>query len=445
MAFHFRRALSNFAVLILSSLVIAACDNTPDEPTPPGDIPRPDAHASDANAPDARAAEAGQGGDDAAADARGDAGAPAVVGTLGEPCATIGALGCAGHDQKGQLICNPDHRWASNGVCEGTMNCDSRPGGSAGSCQPIAAECLSRAGGEQWCEGNSVEKCDADRVRFTTETCTVCLEGRCVDCAPGTKRCATDKTPTSCDARGHWTMLADCAAPTPVCLEGECKPCRPQEAICEGPGARVCGADGKWGNPTYCPYGCVAGHCVNGECSPKSLRCTSAAGGSPQFCNDSYKWETFSNRPGSNWLCSTMCSTRSFSLGAPGQGSNTDGYVVDAVGRKWENRSHDPATWAAASAACASNGRRLPTVAELESLKLGNNCHPNVDQVAFEINRNDPGNDYSYWSSDAPTTDDADAGSEDGAVTPFHQAVRFGVGATWLLPDSMRVTFRCVW
>jgi formylglycine-generating enzyme len=138
---------------------------------------------------------------------------PSALGTLGEPCTPNGALGCSGHAQTGQLICE-DGEWSPNGTCSGDLVCDTRAGGKTGSCQPILEECLDLE------PGDSVPVCDGARPQ----------------------RCGPDLT----------TLVDDDACATDeVCIEGSCEQdacvdCQPVVPECEGklPGDVVCGADG---------------------------------------------------------------------------------------------------------------------------------------------------------------------------------------------------------
>jgi hypothetical protein len=66
-------------------------------------------------------------------------------------------------------------------------------------------------------------------------------------------------------------------------------------------------------------------------------------------------------------------------------------------------------------------------------------CSPNIDQTAFEFDRNDP-TGYAHWSSDAPS-DPADA----GMTTSSHQVVYFADKPTAPIDDTALLHYRCVW
>jgi hypothetical protein len=110
----------------------------------------------------------------------------ATTGTLTQSCGVVGAYGCAGHAQKGQLICTGT--WGANGNCAGSNNCDTTPGANAGSCQPIVTECLGKKPGDNFCQGNLRMACGPDLVTITMlENCyepdggvrAFCEEGVC--------------------------------------------------------------------------------------------------------------------------------------------------------------------------------------------------------------------------------------------------------------------------
>jgi hypothetical protein len=108
----------------------------------------------------------------------------ATTGTLLGPCAVVGAYGCAGHAQKGQLVCTGT--WAVNGNCTGSNNCDTTPGANAGSCQPIVPECLGKKPGDNVCQGDLRLACGPDLLTVTVlERCHEPDGGALVFCAEG--------------------------------------------------------------------------------------------------------------------------------------------------------------------------------------------------------------------------------------------------------------------
>ncbi len=199
-----------------------------------------------------------------------DAGDDSASSTLGSPCSQPGALGCNGHAQKLQLLCDGS-KWVSNGVCPGAQICDTRPGPTAGSCQDPAPGCVGKTPGASFCEGATRKTCGPDLITVVTRECTdeqhckdgvgtecaktcspgayrcnldtlemcnsagagydpvkVCPPGgcdstrkACVECKSGDKGCAGN-TPRACDSTGHWKLLDPCVSPTPTCVSGVC-------------------------------------------------------------------------------------------------------------------------------------------------------------------------------------------------------------------------------
>ncbi len=229
-------------------------------------------------------ASAGSGGVDAGAsggagmtpDAGGDAGPTdnTAVGVLGETCAPTGSYACAGHSQKGLLVCSKG-TWAALNPCTGSNDCDSTPGGNAGSCQPIIADCVGKTAGASFCGGAKDRlECGIDLVTIKlAETCPyVCTAGACTgECDPTgsvTKQCkGTTTTPQTCDATGTWVDGKACAY---LCKDGDCV-------------AASCGDNVKNGDETDLDCGGSCSGCApgkscgaNADCAlPASGKCTS--------------------------------------------------------------------------------------------------------------------------------------------------------------------------
>jgi len=199
-----------------------------------------------------------------------DGGDDSATSTLGSPCSTPGALGCNGHAQKLQLLCDGS-KWVSNGVCPGQQVCDTRPGTTAGSCQDPLGVCVGKTPGASFCDGAVRQTCGPDLLTLISHPCVdaehcatgvgpdcakVCTAGAyrcnidtlelctasgggydpvkicppggcdsirktCVECKSGDKGCEGN-TPHACDSAGHWKLLDPCVAPTPKCLDGLC-------------------------------------------------------------------------------------------------------------------------------------------------------------------------------------------------------------------------------
>jgi hypothetical protein len=133
---------------------------------------------------------AGTGGtsSDGSAGTGGTGGDGTAVGTLGQPCSPNGSHACAGHAQREQLVC-AGNSWAGNGTCAAGNNCDTAPGPSAGSCEPVVTECSGKSFGDVVCRGLDRLACGLDLVTTTAmDTCaagTTCTSGSCVPPLPG--------------------------------------------------------------------------------------------------------------------------------------------------------------------------------------------------------------------------------------------------------------------
>jgi hypothetical protein len=168
----------------------------------------------------------GDAGASGAAGASDEAGDGTALGRLNQPCETEGAYACAGHAQKGQLVCSGG-KWATNGTCASGTNCDSALGSNAGSCSPIIAGCSVAGASEKQCASASVEQCGIDLVTTDLAACPiampVCLNSACVVCAPGTTRCF-DAGPKGhsglpadiqiCTDAGVWAVPVACTVPS---------------------------------------------------------------------------------------------------------------------------------------------------------------------------------------------------------------------------------------
>ncbi len=121
----------------------------------------PDASAggtSDGGSSAGGAADSGSGGGGGAGGTVEDG---TAVGVLGAACSTNDAHACAGHAAKGQLFCKGG-KWAANGTCTSTNDCDTTPGPNAGSCQPIVDACAGQAPGSVVCRGADRLVCGSD-------------------------------------------------------------------------------------------------------------------------------------------------------------------------------------------------------------------------------------------------------------------------------------------
>ena len=86
------------------------------------------------------------------------------------------------------------------------------------------------ATGATRCSDTQTEVCANGEWFPSVGTCPnstpVCLDGRCVECTPGTEQCASPTQPGICDATGSWASSGDaCTGTTPQCLSNECSAC----------------------------------------------------------------------------------------------------------------------------------------------------------------------------------------------------------------------------
>lgn len=141
----------------------------------------------------------------------GSGGDGTAVGTLGATCSPNGAYACAGHAQRGQLVCSGG-TWATNGTCTSGNNCDTSPA-NAGFCSPIPAECAGKQAGDSVCKGTVHETCGVDLVTVNViETCPyVCTAGACSGvCVPNSKKCVGTTGTQTCGANGQWGTTTSC-------------------------------------------------------------------------------------------------------------------------------------------------------------------------------------------------------------------------------------------
>jgi hypothetical protein len=116
-------------------------------------------------------------------------GAAGMVGVLGTPCSSPGALACAGNFQKLTVLCGGEGEWEPNQTCAADLYCDSTPGPNVGLCRPIAEGCEA---------GPGTVFCSADEKRIVT-------------CGPD----ALTKSEVTCDGACHRSVCRDDASPCP--------------------------------------------------------------------------------------------------------------------------------------------------------------------------------------------------------------------------------------
>lgn len=132
------------------------------------------------------------------------------------PCSPNGAKACRGHASFDKLVCQSG-RWQIIGVCDGDFRCNSKPGPSLGSCQPIAALCLDKNPGDPVCDGLERKRCDADLLGYEPNACPA--NSHCASDVQAGVQCACDSGYAD-DGAGGCTNVDDCGNHT--CAPGTC-------------------------------------------------------------------------------------------------------------------------------------------------------------------------------------------------------------------------------
>lgn len=173
-----------------------------DDPDPPTDAAAGD--AADADDPNMDAAPAA------------DSGEPMLPpADVDQPCSPPGAKACRGHASFDKLVCQGG-KWMIIGVCDGSYRCNTKPGPSLGSCQPIAALCLDKNPGDAICDGLVRKKCDADLLGYDDNACQP--NSHCASDATNGVRCVCDSGYAD-DGSGNCLNVDDCQN---TCGPGTC-------------------------------------------------------------------------------------------------------------------------------------------------------------------------------------------------------------------------------
>jgi len=240
-----------------------------------------------------------------------------AVGTLGAPCDKPGALACAGHAQKLQLLCDGGV-WKSNGVCPGDLICDTRPGPTAGSCQPPEPGCVGKTPGESICDGAIRRTCGPDLITSTANPCgspELCKSSTgptCAKCIDGKFRC-TGAILEKCKADHTDFEKVDTCATEALCVDVYGKCLAPRCAVgdyqCDGNTLQTCKASRiDWDTVKICPDGmCDAATKSCRECVPGTKDC--AAGNTPRSCDTTGHWVSLTPCASPTPLCKAgVCS-----------------------------------------------------------------------------------------------------------------------------------------
>ncbi len=195
----------------------------------------------------------------------------AATGTLGQPCSSPGQLACASINQKLGLVCGASYTWEVNQTCNQALVCDSRPGGTAGTCQTPDADCVTYGAGTSYCIGKQLWACDPWGIKATQKAdCSAngtCTNGACVIYKPGTKNvddpcyfadyntnakvcnASNPKSSLKCNSGLHWVIDTTCSG-TDIC---DSPPgttpgiCHPPDTDCAGhaAGEKFCKGDNQ--------------------------------------------------------------------------------------------------------------------------------------------------------------------------------------------------------
>jgi hypothetical protein len=185
-------------------------------------------------------------------------GGAGMVGMLGTQCSPPGALACAGNYQKLTVLCGGDGTWQPNQTCGDDAFCDSMPGPSVGTCQPVAAGCEDGPG-TTFCDDADLPRlvrCTADAVRTSIESCNgMCRERVCraappcpvwsdygdhasctTECPGAFDGCGASSQACPMDLASIYLMLGDAGIVRSMWAEDTCQ-------VCNGTGNAILDVD----------------------------------------------------------------------------------------------------------------------------------------------------------------------------------------------------------
>jgi hypothetical protein len=356
-------------------------------------------------------------------DAGNDSGpAPAAdsfIAVINTPCAEAGDVACAGHDDVHTLVCTSG-KWTYGGTCQSNMRCDPTPGATLGTCQDIAQLCITKAPGDQVCDGSKRVRCDADRLRYDADACPA--HAHCD--ASGTASCVCDSGYED-DGKGGCTNIDDCQSNT----------CGVSGACVDAVNAYTCNCP-----PGYSGVGTMMCTDID-ECEGTNV-CSSdypCANTVPDY----YCRGQFAEWPMPDHVAGAQT--------APSYAADDETVTDNVTHLVWQKgapaiypacsgnsaMSGDTCTWEEAKAYCASQelatslggtGWRLPTKIELESLVDRTRSNPAIDP-AFAM----PATFRIYWTA-----------SPHVAVSGNAYFVDFSGGASSSFPAATTYRVRCV-
>jgi hypothetical protein len=296
-----------------------------------------------------------------------------TIATIGTACAREADKACTGHGQVDKLVCSA-RTWISNGSCDGNNRCDTMPGTTQGTCQPMAPACVGKTGGAVVCDGMQRKRCDADLLRYESDDC------------PGNMHCdASSGTMCTCDAgyeddgAGGCNNIDDCAAN--ACGAGA-------TACADGVDSHICTCA-----PGYAGTGTNAcadiDECMQSNVCTSDYPCTNTVPGY-DCVGQLADWPMPDNSPEAKTM--------------PSYTISADGLAVmdNVTGLMWQHllpTSYDgctggttagtACTWSEAKSYCANlilsshDDWRLPTEIELESILDVTKPSPAIDTSIF--------------------------------------------------------------
>jgi formylglycine-generating enzyme required for sulfatase activity len=207
------------------------------------------------------------------------------VGTLGQRCDKEGGYACAGHAQRGQLVCNGGVWTSAGSGCPTNTLCDTSAAND-GFCSPVVTECVGQAPGTAFCRNADRFECGPDLVTAVPlDTCPyLCTAGKCTgECTPKAKDCGgggdagRGLVPRVCQDDGTWldgpACPYLCAASTGACVAATCGDGKQNgnetDVDCGGSCGATCVVNDKCNGNGDCALP-ASGKCTGGKCVASS-------------------------------------------------------------------------------------------------------------------------------------------------------------------------------
>ncbi len=234
----------------------------------------------------------------------------------------------------GATRCTGDVRETCKKGAWAATPCDSKVpvclNGACVACLPGKKRCLAPPSGSS--VSTKVEQCNKAGTTWTAvETCPaggVCLDSACAPCKPGSNRCAKGQRETCDNAAKAW-VVNPCPSDQPICDKGTCFACPPGQPFCAEPEpgqvtstiVLQCDTAGANAEPLETckpPHACYAGGCRT--CNPAETRCT-ATGQLETCADDGQAWSAADcpeATPACAWGQCLLCLPNAPLCGPPG-------------------------------------------------------------------------------------------------------------------------------